>query len=119
MTILSFAPSPCGRVASKNSKKCSTVSGYRGKACLPMKPAFRNLRVKTGFALLSLLLLLATGGNTALLAQNATNTAAADVSQYPKNPASLPGKGPAATWTGLPKVWAQRHAEWARTATQD
>jgi lysophospholipase L1-like esterase len=84
-----------------------------------MKPAFRNLRAQTGLALLSVLLLLAMGGNTTLLAQNATKTPVADVSQYPKDPSSLPGKGPAATWSGLPKVWAQRHAEWARTAAQD
>jgi lysophospholipase L1-like esterase len=84
-----------------------------------MKSAFRHLRAQAGFAVLSVLLLLATGGNAALFAQNTTNTTTADVSQYPQDPASLPGKGPAATWTGLPKVWAERHAEWARTAAQD
>jgi lysophospholipase L1-like esterase len=85
-----------------------------------MKPAFRHLRAQTVFAFLSVSLLLATGGNSVGLAQNATNTmAVADVSQYPKDPSALPGKGPAATWSGLPKVWAQRHAEWARTAAQD
>lgn len=85
-----------------------------------MKPAFRHWRAQTAFAFLSGLLLLATVGNSVVRAQNATNTmAAAGVSQYPKDPSSLPGKGPAATWSGLPKVWAQRHAEWARTAAQD
>ena len=43
----------------------------------------------------------------------------ADVSQYPTNTALLPGKGPVSSWTGLPAVWAQRHAEWAKTAGQD
>ena len=42
-----------------------------------------------------------------------------DVSQYPTNSALLPGKGSAAIWSGLPKVWAQRHAQWAKTAGQD
>jgi len=42
-----------------------------------------------------------------------------DVSQYPKDSSVLPGKGPAAAWTGLPKVWAQRHVEWARTINRD
>jgi lysophospholipase L1-like esterase len=70
--------------------------------------------------MLWVLLLLANGGNTPLFAQEATNaTTVVDVSQYPNNPSSLPGKGPAATWSGLPKVWAQRHAEWARTANRD
>lgn len=31
----------------------------------------------------------------------------------------MPGKGPSATWSGLPRVWAERHAEWARTAEKD
>jgi lysophospholipase L1-like esterase len=31
----------------------------------------------------------------------------------------LPGKGPANKWGGLPAVWAQRHAEFAKTADQD
>jgi lysophospholipase L1-like esterase len=42
-----------------------------------------------------------------------------DVSQYPTNTALLPGKGPAAKWNGLPKAWADRHAEWANTAAND
>ena len=44
---------------------------------------------------------------------------AQDVSQYPTNAALLPGKGPASKWNGLPKVWAERHAQWAKTATDD
>ena len=85
-----------------------------------MKSIFGKLRAPTALALLSALLLLAGGGNTVVLAQDATNAMAAkDVSQYPKDPSSLPGKGPAVVWSGLPKVWAQRHAEWARTAAQD
>jgi lysophospholipase L1-like esterase len=51
--------------------------------------------------------------NNVLLAQ------VADVSHYPSDPASLPGKGPANKWGGLPGVWAQRHADWAKTADQD
>jgi lysophospholipase L1-like esterase len=43
----------------------------------------------------------------------------ADVSHYPADPGSLPGKGPANKWGGLPAVWAQRHAEFAKTADQD
>ena len=42
-----------------------------------------------------------------------------DVSQYPANPAVLPGKGPASKWSGLPKVWAQREAQFAQTAGED
>lgn len=45
---------------------------------------------------------------------------ATDVSQYPTNAAAvLPGKGPLQSWKGFPAVWAQRHAEWAKTAGQD
>jgi lysophospholipase L1-like esterase len=42
-----------------------------------------------------------------------------DVSQYPTNTALLPGKGPVTKWSGLPKVWAEHHAEWAKTAAGD
>lgn len=42
-----------------------------------------------------------------------------DVSQYPTNTSLLPGRGPASKWGGLPKVWAARHAEWAKTSTND
>jgi lysophospholipase L1-like esterase len=42
-----------------------------------------------------------------------------DVSQYPTNSAQLPGKGPMSSWKGLPAVWAQRQAEFAKTAGQD
>lgn len=85
-----------------------------------MKPALKNFRARIVLVLPLVLLLLAAGGNVAVFAQSPTNAmAAVDVSQYPKDPSSLPGKGPAATWSGLPKLWAQRHAEWARTAAGD
>ena len=86
-----------------------------------MKAPFKISGVRVHFVFLFTLLLLIAGGSNPLLAQNATNAAvAADVSQYPKDPSVLlPGKGPVASWTGLPKLWAQRHAEWARTADQD
>ena len=41
------------------------------------------------------------------------------VSQYPKDPSLLPGKGPATTSTELPKIWAERHAEWSQTADKN
>jgi lysophospholipase L1-like esterase len=77
--------------------------------------------VRIPFIFLFALLLLAGSGSPAILAQNATNAAAAVVegSQYPKDPSLLPGKGPAATSTELPKVWAERHAEWARAGDKD
>ena len=85
-----------------------------------MKSAFNYFRIRTAFAVLLVLLLLAKGANIPLLAQDATNTmAAADISQYPEDPSALPGKGPTVFWKGLPKLWAQRHAEWAQTANQD
>ncbi|HKW29515.1 MAG TPA: GDSL-type esterase/lipase family protein [Verrucomicrobiae bacterium] len=82
-------------------------------------PKFFSIRIY--FAFLFVLLLWATSGNITLLAQDTAThaVAVADVSQYPTDPSLLPGKGPAATWSGLPKLWAQRHAEWARTADQD
>ncbi|HLZ54252.1 MAG TPA: SGNH/GDSL hydrolase family protein [Verrucomicrobiae bacterium] len=81
-------------------------------------PKFFSVRIYS--ACLFALLLSATNGSLTVLAQETMQTAAvADVSQYPKDPTLLPGKGPAATWSGLPKLWAQRHAEWARTADQD
>lgn len=83
-----------------------------------MKSTFKISSVRILFASLFVLLLLTATGSSTLFAQTATS-AVADVSQYPKDPSALPGKGPAATWTGLPKVWAQRHAEWARTADKD
>jgi beta-glucosidase len=53
-----------------------------------------------------------------LAGTNALFAEVADVSQYPTNQALLPGKGPPA-WKGLAKVWAQRHALWAKTVDQD
>src|SRR5215472_945491 len=120
MTILSFIAVFKRKVIRKTLKKCSTSSGHPCKACDPMKPAPKNFRARLALVFPLVLLLLETGGNITVSAQSATNTiAAVDVSQYPKDPSSLPGKGPAATWSGLPKLWAQRHAEWARTSAQD
>jgi lysophospholipase L1-like esterase len=42
-----------------------------------------------------------------------------DVSHYPTDFNSLPGKGPATLWKGLPAVWAQREAQFAQTASQE
>jgi len=85
-----------------------------------MKSAHKFFGIRIYFVFLFASLVWAVGGNIALLAQDAPRTAAtADVSQYPEDPSLLPGKGPAATWSGLPKLWAQRHAEWARTADRD
>lgn len=42
-----------------------------------------------------------------------------DISQYPTNTALLPGKGPAPKWSGLPRVWAERQAQFAKTANHD
>src|ERR1700728_3550650 len=55
----------------------------------------------------------------ALLFNGASLLAQQDVSEYPTNAALLPGKGPVSSWKGLPVVWAERHAEWAKTVTQD
>ena len=86
-----------------------------------MKSTLKFFGIRIYFVFFFALLQLAISGSITLLAQDtATHTAAvADVSQYPKDPSLLPGKGPAATWSGLPKLWAQRHAEWARTADKD
>ncbi|HEX3627637.1 MAG TPA: GDSL-type esterase/lipase family protein [Verrucomicrobiae bacterium] len=54
-----------------------------------------------------------------LLAVQQLSAQSPDVSTYPTNTALLPGKGPASKWGGLPKVWAARHAEWAKTADND
>jgi lysophospholipase L1-like esterase len=42
-----------------------------------------------------------------------------DVSTYPQDPDSLPGKGPAQRWSDFPKIWAQRHAEWRESRDQE
>ena len=85
-----------------------------------MKSTLNFSSIRIYFAFFLALLLLAISGSITILAQDTISTAAvADVSQYPKDPSLLPGKGPAATWSGLPKLWAQRHAEWARTADKD
>ena len=86
-----------------------------------MKSAPNIFKIRFPFVFLVAWLLLAGNGNLALFAQNNPGAAAAvsEVSQYPKDPSLLPGKGPAATWSGLPRLWAQRHAEWARTAARD
>lgn len=41
-----------------------------------------------------------------------------DASVYPGE-SLLPGKPTGNVWTGLAKVWAQRHAQWAKTQGQD
>ncbi len=74
------------------------------------------------FLLLAVSILLLARGSTSLAALDITNTAttiAADVSHYPTDPSLLPGKGPAASWSGLPQVWAERHAQWARSSDHD
>jgi len=89
-----------------------------------MKSTFSISRIRPLFTLSFALLLLAGSGTTSILAQNTNTTispaaVSSDVSQYPTNDALLPGKGPAVTWEGFPKVWADRHKEWARTADKD
>jgi lysophospholipase L1-like esterase len=72
--------------------------------------------MKTTFSsrFLALVLGLMVGSNGHVLAQ-----ATMDASQYPTNLALLPGVGPTNHWSGLPAVWAQRHAQWAKTAQDD
>jgi lysophospholipase L1-like esterase len=89
-----------------------------------MKSTFATSRIRTFFTLPFALLLLAGSGMTGVPAQDTNVTmspaaALSDVSQYPQDPSTLPGKGPAQTWNGFPKIWAQRHAEWAKTADKD
>jgi lysophospholipase L1-like esterase len=86
-----------------------------------VKLPFKISNIRSSCILLFSLLLPVIGGSTAVFAQGVTNVvaAASDVSHYPNNPSILPGKGPAATWSGLPEVWAERHAEWARTTDRD
>jgi len=84
-----------------------------------MKAPLKISSTKISFVLL-LILLLSIGGNLAILAQDtASTTAASGVAQYPKDPSSLPGKGPAQTWNLFPQIWAQRHAEWAKDDDKD
>lgn len=66
--------------------------------------------------LASLLAILAAG---LLFSHCAPLFAQQDVSTYPTNFNSLPGKGPATLWKGLPKVWAEREAQFAQTASQE
>ncbi len=73
---------------------------------------FARMKIPVSLRAIALTIGLAFIGNHALFAQG-------DVSQYPTNAALLPGKGPASSWNLLPLVWAQRHAQWAKTATQD
>lgn len=51
--------------------------------------------------------------------QRLPGQSAQDVFLYPTNTALLPGRGPASRWSGLPRVWAERHAQWAKTAADD
>lgn len=64
-------------------------------------------------------LIVLAGGLLLIGARQLSAQSAQDVSQYPTNTTLLPGKGPASSWNGLPKVWARRHAEWANTAADD
>lgn len=85
-----------------------------------MKTGFSSRAIFFHLASLAVAFLLIAGGGTFILAQNTSAPAVAtDVSQYPTNAALLPGKGPAQDWAGFPKVWAQRHAQWMKTAEQD
>ncbi len=70
--------------------------------------------MKTRFA--SSLAILALG---LLFNSSAPLFAQQDVSTYPTDFNSLPGKGPATLWKGLPAVWAQREAQFAQTASQE
>ncbi len=54
-----------------------------------------------------------------LAGSNFVSAEVTDVSLYPTNTAVLPGKGPGTSWKGLPAIWAQRQAEFAKTAAQD
>ena len=86
-----------------------------------MKASFCLCRVRILLAFYLIPLLLAGSGSTAIFAQGTTNLAAvvSAVSQYPRDPSLLPGKGPAQTWDDFPKIWAERHSEWARAGDQD
>ena len=85
-----------------------------------MKMKFYRFNARHSLVLVLAMLWLPMSDSTVAVAQD-TNLVAAMVSvaEYPNDPSTLPGKGPAATWSGLPKLWAQRHAEWARTANND
>jgi lysophospholipase L1-like esterase len=85
-----------------------------------MKAGFSIRTVSFYLTSLAAAILLVESSDTFILAQNTNAPAVAtDVSQYPTNTALLPGKGPMQTWAGFPKVWAQRHAQWMKTAEQD
>jgi lysophospholipase L1-like esterase len=73
-----------------------------------------NMRSSLSFRIVALALGLFVSSGGPLLAQMAE-----DASQYPTNSALLPGVGPTNYWNGLPRVWAQRHAQWAKTAQGD
>ncbi|MGA2029293.1 MAG: GDSL-type esterase/lipase family protein [Verrucomicrobiota bacterium] len=85
-----------------------------------MKAKFTSRAIPFSLILLAVAFLLIGSGGVFTFAQNTNAPAiATDVSQYPTNDSLLPGKGPAHVWSGLPKVWAQRHAQWMKTADQD
>jgi lysophospholipase L1-like esterase len=86
-----------------------------------MRATFKISSARVLFVFRIILFLLAASGSTAVLAQAVAKTVAAvsDVSQYPKDPSLLPGKGPAQTWNEFPKIWAECHAEWARRGDKD
>ncbi len=85
-----------------------------------MKAKFTSRVIPSSLISLAVAFLLIGSGGVFTFAQN-TNAAAiaTDVSQYPTNDSLLPGKGSSHVWSGLPKVWAQRHAQWMKTADQD
>jgi lysophospholipase L1-like esterase len=85
-----------------------------------MKARFTNRVIPFSLISLAVAFLLIGSGGAFTFAQDANAPAIAIfVSQYPTNDSLLPGKGPASTWKGLPRVWAQRHAQWMKTAEQD
>ncbi len=80
----------------------------------------RALFTRLWLGLLLLVLTLPVSLGLSLLAQgtNISQTQVRDVSVYPA-PDSLPGKGPAQTWSDFAKIWAHRHAEWRQTRDQE
>jgi lysophospholipase L1-like esterase len=88
-----------------------------------MKDLFAAKEVNRTAAVFLAITLSLIAGQTALSqtaqAGMAVTSNAPDVSVYPRNPDSLPGKGPAQTWADFPRIWSQRHGEWAKTRDQD
>ena len=70
-------------------------------------------------SLASLIVIALAGGLFLGGAQHVPAQSMQDISQYPTNSAQLPGKGPMSKWKGLPGKWAERQAEFAKTADND